>query len=393
MDTIYTVLARRSAQNNNDKRGFLMQVAVHARACGAGGDDIHGDCRFLPWHRGFIYFHERMIRKTIPGMEDFRLPVWDWDNNPAVPPAYLKWGSTPLAGAAPCRLVSSVPNVTRRDVEGYLQSGAAAFLGGLPGTDKSTPFAAGTVHNAVHTEVGNLFGDMATAAADPLFYAHHANIDRLWQKWAGQTSAHAGPAGWEKYAFTYFDEHGKAVQAQVSELIRDDKWGYRYPPDGWAQPKPSQIEVISAKAVINSVAQFDWTSLLREVRKAVAGITLEAVLSFQLRLVPPDNGHHSVAVEVSGLRIPIGVFGVFAGMGRHPEIATSIPFSLDTLIRLAANAAWSATDWMAQLRGLWDRAINQGQILSIGFLYRTKAIENWRPLPLKSAEIHFRVAA
>jgi tyrosinase len=40
----------------------------------------------------------------------------------------------------------------------------------------------GAVHASVHNAVG---GDMATAASpsDPLFWLHHANIDRLWVKW------------------------------------------------------------------------------------------------------------------------------------------------------------------------------------------------------------------
>jgi len=40
----------------------------------------------------------------------------------------------------------------------------------------------GAVHAGVHNAVG---GDMATAASpsDPLFWLHHANIDRLWVRW------------------------------------------------------------------------------------------------------------------------------------------------------------------------------------------------------------------
>jgi hypothetical protein len=37
-------------------------------------------------------------------------------------------------------------------------------------------------HNAVHNAIG---GDMNTAASptDPLFFMHHANVDRLWYQW------------------------------------------------------------------------------------------------------------------------------------------------------------------------------------------------------------------
>ena len=39
------------------------------------------------------------------------------------------------------------------------------------------------MHNAVHMWVGGTMGDIATAAYDPLFWAHHTMIDRLWRLW------------------------------------------------------------------------------------------------------------------------------------------------------------------------------------------------------------------
>ena len=43
----------------------------------------------------------------------------------------------------------------------------------------------GAVHAGVHSAVG---GDMETGSSpsDPLFWLHHANIDRLWAKWQKQ---------------------------------------------------------------------------------------------------------------------------------------------------------------------------------------------------------------
>jgi tyrosinase len=42
------------------------------------------------------------------------------------------------------------------------------------------------VHNGVHVWVGGSMGAVPTAPADPIFWMHHANIDRLWWQW--QTS-------------------------------------------------------------------------------------------------------------------------------------------------------------------------------------------------------------
>ena len=39
------------------------------------------------------------------------------------------------------------------------------------------------IHNAVHVWVGGTMSEIPVAAYDPLFYAHHTMIDRLWALW------------------------------------------------------------------------------------------------------------------------------------------------------------------------------------------------------------------
>jgi tyrosinase len=48
-----------------------------------------------------------------------------------------------------------------------------------------TEFATGLeqIHNLLHDWVGGTMANLATAAADPLFWMHHANIDRIWWQW------------------------------------------------------------------------------------------------------------------------------------------------------------------------------------------------------------------
>ena len=45
------------------------------------------------------------------------------------------------------------------------------------------------IHNGVHDWVGGTMSDLLTAPADPIFWMHHANIDRLWAVWQ---TAHPG---------------------------------------------------------------------------------------------------------------------------------------------------------------------------------------------------------
>ena len=49
----------------------------------------HGNWFFLPWHRMYLHGFER-ICQHITGDRAFRVPFWDWSNNPVIPPAF--WG-------------------------------------------------------------------------------------------------------------------------------------------------------------------------------------------------------------------------------------------------------------------------------------------------------------
>jgi Common central domain of tyrosinase len=60
----------------------------------------------------------------------------------------------------------------------------------LNALNRNTSFAAlqfelEALHGLVHNAVG---GTMATASspAEPLFWLHHAFVDRLWARWAGE---------------------------------------------------------------------------------------------------------------------------------------------------------------------------------------------------------------
>jgi tyrosinase len=39
------------------------------------------------------------------------------------------------------------------------------------------------VHGSVHIWVGGTMSDPSTSPADPIFWVHHANLDRLWWQW------------------------------------------------------------------------------------------------------------------------------------------------------------------------------------------------------------------
>ena len=56
---------------------------------------------------------------------------------------------------------------------------------GSVATDRDRRFGEleSTPHNWVHVDLAGLMESPATAGQDPIFWLHHANIDRLWEVW------------------------------------------------------------------------------------------------------------------------------------------------------------------------------------------------------------------
>ena len=83
------------------------------------------------------------------------------------------------------------------------------------------------VHGFIHCAVGNLclapyMGVIPFSANDPIFWVHHANIDRLWECWTTRNGRDANPTNdrdWMKKKFNFVNEKGDLVTMKVSELF------------------------------------------------------------------------------------------------------------------------------------------------------------------------------
>jgi len=88
--------------------------------------------------------------------------------------------------------------------------------------------------------------ELGTAARDPLFFAHHANIDRLWQVWldAATTPPHANPSddAWLEQAFVFYNGQRQWTQILVSQVLDSEatlRYRYQAPsPAGATPPVP-----------------------------------------------------------------------------------------------------------------------------------------------------------
>ena len=196
----------------------------------------HQSWFFFPWHRGYLIALEAQIRADViklGGPSNWALPYWNYfgsGNAFNIPPAFTQQklpdgsanplfvkarfgpngnGNIFIPTAAGIAAHPGDPNFTQGTVTQNSMSNdvftgndantpppgfggpSTGFThgGGTNGNTESNP------HNLVHVYVGGqngLMTDPGTAGLDPIFYLHHANIDRMWAVW-NQNSANTNP--------------------------------------------------------------------------------------------------------------------------------------------------------------------------------------------------------
>jgi hypothetical protein len=249
----------RSASNPNDPKGWLANANMHRDFCSLSPTNpaqIHFCWWFLAWHRAYISVTERKIRE-ISGDASFTYPYWNWSSDRLIPAAYARVGSS-LANAV--RLTRSIPpGLTDGEVGyrpddpvlkklGVVGLGSKTFeaktgadipfsFGGIARPNPNNAFAnnaiEGTPHGPVHNYVGGGgdMSDFATAGRDPIFFAHHGNLDRLWETWRampGNKGTEPTVDAFKKHSFIFKWLDGAPIEVPMSDILDTTKLGYTY---------------------------------------------------------------------------------------------------------------------------------------------------------------------
>jgi tyrosinase len=248
----------------------------------------HGSYYFLSWHRMYLYFFDRILRAAA-GDPSLVLPYWNW-TDPAQRTLPLPFrqpanASNPLYIAPPDRPTALDAGT------GSLGDSTVDFLAAFmdtkfdydPAKDPGLSFGGQIAnpaqfnsphgdfehqpHDVVHSALGGLMGDAHTAAQDPIFWLHHANIDRMWNRWLDQGGGRADPtdALWLNTRFTFYDEAGHAVYLTGAEVIDTVRHlNYRYDDEAVTLRRPSfppgvpfrqrEVSARDAAAAVRAVA-------------------------------------------------------------------------------------------------------------------------------------------
>jgi tyrosinase len=268
------VMQQFSLDDPADPRGWRFQANIHGAPLEEGNNPAwrqcqHGSFFFLPWHRMYLYWFERILRwaaddptlalpywnyfipihRVLP--EPFRLPadasnaLYMEDRDPIVNAGVPPWSA--FSTFFDHRRAFAATQFFHKDPLDVSFGGAWAAQPVHTGTTaQNTGLLESTPHAQIHLMIGGRIedaagvmhtapmGDTRRAARDPIFWLHPCNIDRLWERWLDMGEGRENPwddATWLDTTFSFFDETGRAVQMTPRDVVNPDALGYGYDDD------------------------------------------------------------------------------------------------------------------------------------------------------------------
>ncbi len=172
---------------------------------------------FWAWHRMYLHFFERIVRKQ-SGMYDWAIPYWDWTNpgERAIPAPFRNERACcstaretrPLMAEPHFRPISRRPSPTHSC---------------LPITSTRNRRSTGVRTGASTSPSAGTWVRFRRRRQMPVFWIHHAQIDRLWNLWLAQGGGRGNPLGdapWKALKYTFFDECCQPVTMSGCQVIR-----------------------------------------------------------------------------------------------------------------------------------------------------------------------------
>ncbi|PSN62325.1 Di-copper centre-containing protein [Corynespora cassiicola Philippines] len=168
------------------------------------GNIIHGVSAFLPWHRWYVRVHEALLQSEC-GYEGAH-PYWDELHDIDDLAGSIVFDPVTGFGSEGGECITDGPfaNHTVRITERSLYSNEcinrkfnkeAWTMNNQTNLDKCSSATSygdvsrcmeGSAHGGGHTGVGGLMNDFLAAPNDPIFFLHHAYVDKLWWEWQQQ---------------------------------------------------------------------------------------------------------------------------------------------------------------------------------------------------------------
>ena len=198
----------------------------------------HGTPWFYPWHRLYLYYFEKQLQAS-SGDPTLRLPYWDYENLSylGMPPEFTTPTYTNAAGATVANPLYEI-----RRAPGWTAPATSSLNGTSTDITKELKIKSffpyqtaieNTPHGYVHCAVMDcpvtVMGAVPYSSNDPIFWLHHANIDRTWDCWTS-IAGHKNPttAAFLTKKYSFVDAKGNQVTNAVSDLFNGTLVDYVY---------------------------------------------------------------------------------------------------------------------------------------------------------------------
>ncbi len=240
-----TAMKGLTSSDPTDMRGWTNQALIHNNHC------PHGNWYFLPWHRAYLLYFERICRKY-SGNADFALPYWNWTMSPTVPSVFWDGSSGSCAAPCPPGTLSSPTNPLFDCSRGIGPSDAvdsefvgASIMESILNEPNFFLFASsqavgqrdpagyglleGTPHNNVHGFISGYMGAYCSPI-DPVFWTHHCMIDNCWVEWnINRGNPNTNDPTWMNFALVDFvDENNVPVNVPIVDTLLYPLLSYQY---------------------------------------------------------------------------------------------------------------------------------------------------------------------
>nr|4Z12_A Chain A, Aurone synthase [Coreopsis grandiflora]4Z12_B Chain B, Aurone synthase [Coreopsis grandiflora]4Z13_A Chain A, Aurone synthase [Coreopsis grandiflora]4Z13_B Chain B, Aurone synthase [Coreopsis grandiflora]4Z14_A Chain A, Aurone synthase [Coreopsis grandiflora]4Z14_B Chain B, Aurone synthase [Coreopsis grandiflora]4Z14_C Chain C, Aurone synthase [Coreopsis grandiflora]4Z14_D Chain D, Aurone synthase [Coreopsis grandiflora]4Z14_E Chain E, Aurone synthase [Coreopsis grandiflora]4Z1 len=316
VDDYRRAIAAMRALPDDDPRSFVSQAKIHCAYCNGGYTQvdsgfpdidiqIHNSWLFFPFHRWYLYFYERILGSLIDE-PNFALPYWKWDEPKGMPISNIFLGdaSNPLYDQyrdanhiedrivdldydgkdkdipdqqqVACNLSTVYRDLVRNGVDPTSFFGGKYVAGDSPvaNGDPSVGSVEAGSHTAVHRWVGDPtqpnnedMGNFYSAGYDPVFYIHHANVDRMWKLWKElRLPGHVDitDPDWLNASYVFYDENKDLVRVYNKDCVNLDKLKYNFIENSkevfpWRNSRPPQRRKSAQVATTGDVKTVEQT--------------------------------------------------------------------------------------------------------------------------------------
>jgi hypothetical protein len=328
----------------NDPRSWSYQAAIHGTYTmptkTAWNTCEHGTYFFWSWHRMYLYYFERIVRKY-SGVYGWALPYWNYSSpTERQLPAVFRDHMSSLFVPNPNRPTAWNTGAASLPAPHVDTSGGMAQIGFFPGGSSSLE---NTPHNHVHVDIGGWMGDPGTSAQDPVFYVHHSNMDRLWNLWKAQGGGRVDPLSdstWKNTPFTFFDENKTQVTMTGCDVLRAaEQLNYTYEGEP-AQVKEYCLRIIFPPWLFQVIELIHWPGPPVILGPERVSIPLEIKDARQRLMSIAQSKTQTVLLkfdEVETERPPGVVWEIYAGLPPNTEPDPEGPYYVGSMSLFSAG--------------------------------------------------------